>query len=220
MSVRIVFEQELSSLKHSVREMSERAEISYDRLLIAAAENQREVLQELLAADREFLEMQRRIEAMCLTLLTRQQPLATDLRVVSAALKVVTDVERIGDHVTDMAELFLRLEPPFHPQRRKLLQAMMINAKEMVHEAVEAFVSGNRELAEKVIAQDDVVDDYFNQVKKCMMEGIRNQTLGADEIVDVLLLAKYVEKIADHAVNISDWAIFQQTGNMQDKRLL
>ena len=220
MSVRIVFEQELSSLKHSVREMSERAEISYDRLLIAAAENQREVLQELLAADREFLEMQRRIEAMCLTLLTRQQPLATDLRVVSAALKVVTDVERIGDHVTDMAELFLRLEPPFQPQRRKLLQAMMINAKEMVHEAVEAFVSGNRELAEKVIAQDDVVDDYFNQVKECMMEGIRNQTLGADEIVDVLLLAKYVEKIADHAVNISDWAIFQQTGNMQDKRLL
>lgn len=220
MSVRIVFEQELSSLKHSVREMSERAEISYDRLLIAAAENQREVLQELLAADREFLEMQRRIEAMCLTLLTRQQPLATDLRVVSAALKVVTDVERIGDHVTDMAELFLRLEPPFHPQRRKLLQAMMINAKEMVHDAVEAFVSGNRELAEKVIAQDDVVDDYFNQVKECMMEGIRNQTLGADEIVDVLLLAKYVEKIADHAVNISDWAIFQQTGNMQDKRLL
>ncbi len=220
MSSRIVFEQELSLLKHSVREMSERAEISYDKLLIAAAENQREVLQELLAADREFLEMQRRIEAMCLTLLTKQQPLATDLRVVSAALKVVTDVERIGDHVTDMAELFLRLEPPFHPQRRKLLQAMMVNAKEMVHDAVEAFVSGNRELAEKVIAQDDVVDDYFNQVKECMMEGIRNQTLGADEIVDVLLLAKYVEKIADHAVNISDWAIFQQTGNMQNKRLL
>jgi len=220
MSSRIIFEQELSQLKYSVREMSERAEISYDRLMIAAAENQRAVLEELLNVDREFLEMQRRIEAMCLKLLTKQQPLATDLRVVSAALKVVTDVERIGDHVTDMAELFLRLEPPFTPQRRKLLQLMMENAREMVHEAVEAFVSGNGTLAQKVIAQDDIVDDYFNQVKECMMEGIRTQKLGADEIVDVLLLAKYVEKIADHAVNICDWAIFQQTGNMQDKRLL
>ena len=220
MSSRTIFEQELSQLKHSVREMSERAEISYDRLMIAAAENQRDVLKELLSVDREFLEMQRRIEAMCLKLLTKQQPLATDLRVVSSSLKVVTDVERIGDHVTDMAELFLRLEPPFTPQRRKLLQVMMENAKEMVHEAVEAFVSGNSELAQKVIAQDDVVDDYFNQVKECMMEGIRTRKLGADEIVDVLLLAKYVEKIADHAVNICDWAIFQQTGNMQDKRLL
>ena len=220
MSQRTVFEQELSQLKYSVREMSERAEISYDRLMIAAAENQRAVLEELLNVDREFLEMQRRIEAMCLKLLTKQQPLATDLRVVSAALKVVTDVERIGDHVTDMAELFLRLEPPFTPQRRKLLQLMMENAREMVHEAVEAFVSGNGTLAQKVIAQDDIVDDYFNQVKECMMEGIRTQKLGADEIVDVLLLAKYVEKIADHAVNICDWAIFQQTGNMQDKRLL
>lgn len=220
MSSRTVFEQELSQLKHSVREMSERAEISYDRLMLAAAGNQREVLEELLNVDREFLEMQRRIEAMCLKLLTKQQPLASDLRVVSAALKVVTDVERIGDHVTDMAELFLRLEPPFQPQRRTRLQAMMENAKEMVHDAVEAFVSGNRELAEKVIAQDDVVDDYFNQVKEIMMEGIKNQTMGADEIVDVLLLAKYVEKIADHAVNISDWAIFQQTGNMQNRRLL
>lgn len=220
MSSRTIFEQELSQLKHSVREMSERAEISYDRLMSAAAENQRDVLKELLSADREFLEMQRRIEAMCLKLLTKQQPLATDLRVVSSSLKVVTDVERIGDHVTDMAELFLRLEPPFTPQRRKLLQVMMENAKEMVHEAVEAFVSGNSELAQKVIGQDDVVDDYFNQVKEAMMEGIRTQKLGADEIVDVLLLAKYVEKIADHAVNICDWAIFQQTGNMQNKRLL
>lgn len=220
MSPRIIYEQELSQLKHSVREMSERAEISYDKLLIAAAENQREVLQQLLSVDREFLDMQRRIEAMCLTLLTKQQPLATDLRIVSAALKVVTDMERIGDHVTDMAELFLRLEPPYNPQRGKLLQSMMEVAKEMVHDAAEAFVSGNMNIAAKVIAQDDVVDDYFNQVKEYMMNGIRNQSLGADEIVDFLMLAKYVEKIADHAVNISEWAVFQQTGNMQEKRLL
>ena len=220
MAPRIIYEQELSRLKNAVGEMSERAEISYDRLLIAASQNQRDVLEQLLSVDREILNMQRRIEAMCLSLLTRQQPIATDLRIVSAALKVVTDVERIGDHVTDMAELFLRLEPPYNPQKGKLLQSMMEVAKEMVHDAVEAFVSGNINMAAKVIAQDDVVDDYFNQVKEYMMSGIRNRTLEADEIVDFLMLAKYVEKIADHAVNISEWAVFQQTGNMQEKRLL
>ncbi len=220
MSPRTVFEQELSQLKHAVREMSERAEISYDKLLLAATANQREILEQLIVVDREFLDRQRHIEAMCLQLLTKQQPIATDLRVVSAALKVVTDVERIGDHVTDMAELFLRLEPPYHPKRGALLQTMMEVAKEMVHDAVEAFVNGDMKLAEKVIAQDDVVDDYFNQVKEQMMQGIQKQTLGADEIVDMLMLAKYVEKVADHAVNISDWAVFQQTGNMQEKRLL
>lgn len=220
MSPRTVFEQELTQLKNAVREMSERAEISYDRLLIAAANNQREVLNQLLTVDREFLDMQRQIEAMCLTLLTKQQPIATDLRVVSAALKVVTDIERIGDHVTDMAELFIRLEPPYDAKKDVMLQNMMEEAKEMVHDATDAFVSGNINLAAKVIAQDDVVDDYFNQVKEKMMQRIRNQDTGADEIVDTLMLAKYVEKIADHAVNMSEWAIFRQTGNMQEKRLL
>ena len=220
MSPRIVYEQELSQLKHSVREMNERAEISYDKLILAASENKREQLEELLTVDREFLDMQRRIEAMCLTLLTRQQPVATDLRIVSAALKVVTDIERIGDHVTDMAELFVRLDPPYSAGREPLLHAMMEEAKEMVHDAAVAFVEGDMELAQKVISRDDVVDDYFNKVKDAMMVGIREKTMGADQIVDILMLAKYVEKIADHAVNISEWAVFQKTGNMQDTRLL
>lgn len=220
MSPRIVYEQELSQLKHSVREMNERAEISYDKLILAASENKREQLEELLTVDREFLDMQRRIEAMCLTLLTRQQPIATDLRIVSAALKVVTDIERIGDHVTDMAELFVRLDPPYSTGREPLLHAMMEEAKEMVHDAAVAFVEGDMELAKKVISRDDVVDEYFNKVKDAMMVGIRENTMGADQIVDILMLAKYVEKIADHAVNISEWAVFQKTGNMQDTRLL
>lgn len=220
MAVRVLFEQELAQLKCAVREMHERAENSYNKLIIAAVNNQRDVLEQLLTVDRSFIEMQRKIEAMCLRLLTKQQPLATDLRIVSAALKVVTDIERIGDHVTDMAELFIRLEPPYNPGRYALLQAMLEEAKEMVHDGVEAFVNGDLNLSEKVIAQDDKVDDLFNQVKEFMMKGIKEQSLGADEIVDILMLAKYVEKIADHAVNICDWAIFQKTGNMQEERLL
>ncbi len=220
MAVRIVFEKELMQLRSAVREMHEMAEISYNKLLIAAVNNQREVFEQLLTVDREFVDMQRKIEAMCLKLLTMQQPLATDLRIVSAALKVVTDIERIGDHVTDMAELFIRLEPPYNPSRNAILQSMMEAAKEMVHDAVEAFVNGDLGLAEKVIKRDDVVDDLFNQVKEAMMKGIREQSLSPDEIVDILMLAKYVEKIADHAVNICDWSVFQKTGDIQNMRLL
>lgn len=220
MTIRVAFERELLQLKNAVREMHEMAEISYNKLLLAAMNNQQDVFEQLLMVDRDFLDMQRKIEAMCLKLLTMQQPLAKDLRVVSAALKVVTDIERIGDHVTDMAELFLRLEPPYNPERNTLLQSMMEEAKVMVHYAVEAFVNGDIELAEKVIGQDDVVDALFNQVKEAMMKGIREQSLNPDEIVDNLMLSKYVEKIADHAVNICDWSVFQKTGDMQKIRLL
>lgn len=220
MAIRAAFEKELVQLKCAVREMHEKAEISYNKLLIAAVNGQKETLEQLMTVDREFVDMQRKIEAMCLKLLTMQQPMATDLRIVSAALKVVTDIERIGDHVTDMAELFLRLNPSYSPERSPLLQSMMEEAKEMVHDAVEAFVEGDLELAQKVITRDDVVDELFNQVKEYMLKGIKEQTLSPDEIVDILMLAKYVEKIADHAVNISDWAVFQKTGDMQQMRLL
>lgn len=220
MAVRVAFEKELMQLKCAVREMHEMAEISYNKLLMAAVSDHTESLEQLLNVDGEFVDMQRKIEAMCLKLLTMQQPIASDLRVVSAALKVVTDIERIGDHVTDMAELFLRLRPPYSSARTPLLQSMMEEAKDMVHDAVEAFVIGDLELAQKVILQDDVVDELFNQVKEYMLKGIKEQLLSPDEIVDILMLSKYVEKIADHAVNISEWAVFQKTGDIQHMRLL
>ena len=159
MAVRVAFEKELMQLKCAVREMHEKAEISYNKLLMAAVSDHMESLEQLLNVDGEFVDMQRKIEAMCLKLLTMQQPIASDLRVVSAALKVVTDIERIGDHVTDMAELFLRLRPPYSSACTPLLQSMMEEAKDMVHDAVEAFVTGDLELAQKVILQDDVVDE-------------------------------------------------------------
>ncbi len=220
MAIRMAFEKELIQLKNAVREMHEMAEISYNKLVMAAVNNQKESYEQLLTVNRDFVDMQRKIEAMCLKLLTMQQPLATDLRLVSAALKVVTDIERIGDHVTDMAELFLRLDPPYNPSRNMILQSMLEEAKEMLHYAAEAFVNGDIGLAEKVIAQDDVVDDLFNQAKGSMMQGIREQRLEPDEIVDTLMLVKYVEKIADHAVNICEWSVFQKTGDMQNIRLL
>lgn len=167
-----------------------------------------------------ILDMQRSIEAMCLSLLTRQQPVARDMRLVSAALKVVPDIERIGDHVADIVELYLRMGN-MNPEGKQehLLLEMMEEAKEMIHNSVEAFVEGDEANARKVVEHDDVVDDLFNEVKTEMMQAIREQNLDADRVVDYLMMAKYLEKVGDHAVNIAEWAIFRMTGDMEGARL-
>lgn len=220
MAPRVFFDQELELLKNKVTEMSERAEISYDRLVYAVKKNDRETLNLLLDNDRQMMDMQRSIEAKCLTLLTTQQPVARDLRLVTSALKVVTDIERIGDHVSDISELYLRMNGIVTDgEYELLLSSMMEEAKDMLHEAVEAFVEGSEEVARAVIARDDVVDDLFNQVKEKMMDAIRGQSLDADKVVDYLMVAKYLEKIGDHAVNIGEWAIFRMTGDMQGVKL-
>lgn len=220
MSPRILFEQELELLKSKVTEMGERAEISYDRLVYAVKANDRETLKQLLDNDRQMMDMQRSIEAKCLTLLTKQQPVARDLRLVSSALKVVTDIERVGDHVSDISELYLRLDDfCAEGEYERILAEMMEEAKEMLHEAVEAFVNGDEQAAKDVIAHDDVVDEQFNVMKEKMMHAIIHQDLDADKVVDYLMVAKYLEKIGDHAVNIGEWAIFRVTGDMQGVQL-
>lgn len=220
MSPRVLFEQELELLKNKVTEMGNHAEISYDRMVYGIRENKEDVLNTLLDTDHKMVDMQRSIEAMCLTLLTRQQPVARDMRTVSAALKVVSDIERIGDHVGDIAELYLRMgNVNGEGEYEHLLLDMMEEAKEMIHSSVEAFVDGDENVAKQVIAHDDVVDDLFNKMKDKMMNAIRNQDLDADRVVDYLMVAKYLEKVGDHAVNIAQWAMFQITGDMEGVRL-
>ena len=220
MSPRILFEQELELLKSKVTEMGERAEISYDRLVYAVKVNDRETLKQLLDNDRQMMDMQRSIEAKCLTLLTKQQPVARDMRMVSSALKVVTDIERVGDHVSDISELYLRLSDiNADGEYERILAEMMEEAKEMLHEAVEAFVNGDEQAAKDVIVHDDVVDEQFNVMKEKMMHAIIHQDLDADKVVDYLMVAKYLEKIGDHAVNIGEWAIFRLTGDIQGVQL-
>lgn len=220
MSPRVLFEQELELLKNKVTEMGEHAEISYDRMVYSIRESKEDVLNSLLDTDHKMVDMQRSIEAMCLTLLTKQQPVAKDMRTVSAALKVVSDIERIGDHVGDIAELYLRMgNVNGEGEYEHLLLDMMEEAKEMIHSSVEAFVDGDENAAKQVIAHDDVVDDLFNKMKDKMMNAIRNQDLDADRVVDYLMVAKYLEKVGDHAVNIAQWAMFQITGDMEGVRL-
>ena len=221
MAPRLLFEQELEQLMDKVAEMGNYAEISYDKLFLAVKGNDRDTLQQLLDSDRKIMDMLRSIEAMCLALMTKQQPVvAGDLRLVTAALKVVTDIERIGDHVSDMAELFLRRDESFGTEKcDDLIAAMMEEACAMFREAIEAFVDGDSDTARVVVDSDDAVDDLFNQVKESMMEAIRTQTLDADQVVDNLIIAKYLEKVGDHAVNIADWTLFRLTGEIEGREI-
>ena len=219
MSPRLLFEEELEELKRSVSDMGEQIEKVYDRLFEVLKERNREALEAIVTNDRVINDMQRSIEAKCLTQLTKQQPVARDLRTVSAALKVVTDIERVGDHVSDMAELFLRLDMQKVEDFSASLPQMIEAAKRSVGEAIEAFVDMNMEAAKDVIAFDDVIDDLFNKVKEELIGDLRSGKKDPDDCVDVLMIAKYLEKIGDHAVNIGEWAIFRETGDIDDVRI-
>ncbi len=220
MSPRISFDNELKLLKRNVADMVNRVEENYERLFEALKEQNEEEIIKIRNNDKMFGKKQREIESQCLFLITKQQPVASDLRVVTASLKVVTDIERIGDNVADMAELLLRLKLKDLTLFSIHIDGMIDATREMFCDAVDAFVNRNPERAREVIKEDDVIDEFFNKVKSDLIESLKKEIKDADECIDVLMLAKYLEKIGDHAVNIAEWEIFQETGNISDMRLL
>lgn len=220
MSPRIAFERELGLLHENVADMAKRVEKNYEDLFEAYENKSEEAIVIIKQNDKEINNKQREIESECMFLITKQQPVIGDLRMVTASLKVVTDIERVGDHVADMAELLLRMRMKRLEQYSEHLLPMIQAAKEMVHMAVLAFVERDLDAAKEVIRSDDVVDDLFNKVKDELIDSLKEEAQDADDCVDILMLAKYLEKIGDHAVNIGEWAIFQETGNVNNVRIL
>lgn len=220
MSPRITFDNELKLLRENVAQMARKVEESYDELFKALAEQDENKIMELKKNDKAVSKRQREIESQCLFLITKQQPIVGDLRVVTASLKVVTDIERVGDHVSDMADLLLRLQMKDLSLFSVHVETMIMATREMLHEAVEMFIARDMEAAKRVIKEDDIIDECFNKVKYDLIDSLKREVKDADECIDVLMLAKYLEKIGDHAVNIGEWEIFQETGNISDMRLL
>lgn len=161
--------------------------------------------------DHEIDRMERSIESLCLKLILHQQPVARDLRQISAALKMVTDMERIGDQASDIGEIigFLKGRSGAECQ---VIGEMAEAAMKMVTESVDAYVKQNVEMAEKTIRHDDVVDDYFNKVKDALIQMISEKPEEGGFALDLLMIAKYFERIGDHAVNIAEWVVFSITG--------
>ena len=164
-------------------------------------------------------ESERTIENVCLKLLLRQQPVAKDLRQISAAMKMITDMARIGDQAEDIVDLIPKMSKKAE-ENGALLQEMAKAAQTMVTEAVDAYVKQDLSLAKKVMGDDDIVDNYFNQIKSGIITMIADNTGDGEYALDLLMIAKYFERIGDHAVNISEWVEFSITGTHKNIRVI
>lgn len=220
MTARLSFEHELDILRENLTEMGQLIESAIEKTL-EAFETQNEVLSnEIIEGDRNINDMEKTIEARCLSLILKQQPVARDLRVVTTALKVVTDMERIGDHAADIAELIIREKRVPIYNLTKNIPEMGKVAKSMVHDAVQAFTTINVEQAREIMIRDDIVDDLFDKVKEEVAFLLRASNEHVDQCVDTLMIAKYFERIGDHAVNICEWTEFHETGSVNNIRIL
>ncbi len=220
MTARLSFEYELKLLRDNLTEMGQLIEAAIEKTL-KAFETQDEVLaNEIIQGDRNVNDIEKTIESRCLSLILKQQPVARDLRIVTTALKVVTDMERIGDHAADIAELILREKRTPIYNLAKHIPEMGRVSKEMVHDAVSAFTSQDTENAREIIKRDDIVDDLFDKVKEEVAAILRTSGEQVDQCVDILMIAKYLERIGDHAVNICEWTEFHETGSVNNIRIL
>ena len=220
MSVRVTYELELEKLNQDLKEMAHMVENAIEQTFVAFEDQNHEKAEEIIKGDRTINDMERAVESRCLSLILRQQPVACDLRQVSTALKVVTDLERIGDHASDIAELILRIKVEHAYHIVKHLPTMAAAAQKMVHDAIEAFIAQDLEAAMEIIKRDDEVDTLFNQVKTDVIDLLKSSPNQADQGIDLLMVAKYLERIGDHAVNVCEWTQFSKTGALKNVRIM
>lgn len=178
-----------------------------------------EPAKKVIAYDQEVDVMEKDIQSMCLHLLMQQQPVARDLRLISSALKMVTDMERISDQAADISELSIMLSGQMYIKQLIHIPQMAAATSKMVTDSIDAFVKKDLELAESVIKYDDVVDRLFDTIKFDLIKLIRDDSANGEQAIDLLMIAKYFERIGDHAVNIAEWVTFSITGEHEKLKL-
>ena len=205
------YDQQLQKLHAELLHMGEMIQQAISGAVTALLEGDDSKAHEVIAFDGEIDQQERLIEQMCYKLLLSQQPVASDLRMVSSVLKMITDMERIGDHAADISERELMAEarPPLSNGR---LRERAAQTSVMLIRSIESFAEQDVQKAQWVIDQDDVVDGLFNSVKDELIAAIRQDPNAGEQAADLLMAAKYFERIGDHATNIAEWAIFAMTG--------
>ena len=205
------FESQLEQLLVELIKMGALCEESIAAAMRYLLENEQDMRERAMHAEREVDQKERDIEGLCMKLLLQQQPVARDLRTVSSALKMISDMERIGDQASDIAEIAVYLaDSPLTGQIH--IKDMAVAAIHMVTDSVDAFVRQDLALARSVAAQDDTVDNYFDQVKRELIDLMMRNSSLAEQCIDLIMVAKYLERIGDHAVNISEWVEYAITG--------
>ena len=206
------FDRQLKKLNDELIDMGSMIEKSIEKALVALVTQNVEKAQEVIAFDLEIDRQESEIESLCMKLLLQQQPVARDLRLISSALKMITDMERIGDQAADIAELAIFMaEKPYIKELKHITQ-MGQETMVMVVTSVDAFVEKDLQKAQEVLAHDDVVDQLFDAVKSELIEMIHQDKEIGEQATDLLMVAKYFERIGDHATNIAEWVIYSITG--------
>lgn len=214
------FDQELELLIQDLIEMGALVERAIGDAIEALTERDAPKAKRTMEMDSLVDDKEKEIERRCFKLLLQQQPVAADLRLISTALKMITDMERIGDQAQDIAEISLRLIDDGYTGGSGRVPAMAHEAAGMVTSAIDAYVAKDLQAALAVIEHDNVVDDLFVQVRSDLLGLIRQDTDLGGQALDLLMAAKYLERIGDHAVNIAGWVIFSITGEHGRKRVL
>ena len=212
------FDRQLEELNNGLIHMGSLIEQAIEAAVDGLVQQDIEKAKQSMEFEEEINHAEREIEALCLKRLLQQQPVAGDLRQISAALKMITDMERIGDHATDISELTMFLAKQPHQINMGHIKQMAKETIVMVIQSLEAYVNKDMEQAMAVIAQDDVVDDLFLTVKKEILVILRENVEYGEQAEDLLMAAKYFERIGDHAVNIAEWVIFSITGRHVDDK--
>lgn len=220
MSGRLGFQNEIEKLNVELIKMGALIEEAIENVIISLKTQDHSLAKEIIKKDSEIDDMEKAIESHCLSLILRQQPVAKDLRIVSTALKMVTDMERIGDQASDIASIILRIDTDHFFEIIEHIPQMASIAKKMVKGSIEAFVKGDTELTKQIIEIDDELDSLFTKVKSEVIEILKKSNDLSDMCVDFLMIAKYFERIGDHAENICEWVEFNETGEYKNSRML
>ena len=213
--MRDFFQEQLHQLNQEMIRMGAACEEIIELASRSLTDYSADLAKSVSAVGAQIDESERTIETICMKLLLRQQPVARDLRVISAAMKMITDMERIGDQCEDIVEIAPHITA--HPDEKfPKIREMAKAAQAMVTEAVDAYVKQDLTLAKKVMAHDDVVDNYFTSVKSGIIDIIAAEPAHGEFALDLLMIAKYFERIGDHCTNIAEWVEFSVTGIHKD----
>ena len=213
------FDRQLLQLNNELIQMGSLIEKAIEMAIAALVKQDVAMAEEAIKFDTEIDRQEKEIESLCMKLLLQQQPVAKDLRLISAALKMITDMERIGDHAGDISEMTILMADSTYEKSYlniELVKEMAKETTDMVIKSVDAFVNKDLEMAREVLAQDDKVDNLFAEFKHQLILKINENVNNGEQAADMLLVSKYFERIGDHATNIAEWVIYSITGRHEE----
>ena len=210
--MRSKFDEQLHLLNQEMMQMGSMIEDSIQKAINALIDQNVELAKKIMDNDTQIDHEQKKIENLCFNLLMQQQPVAKDLRTITAAMKIVTDMERIGDHAADISEMVIFMGEDKTLDKFATISKMAAETMYMLNKSIEAYVERSNEKAAEVVNHDDIVDELFTKAKQDIINMIIDNPNDSDDAIDLILVSKYFERIGDHAVNIANWVTFYFKG--------